>query len=104
MTAPAVGHRKARGEGFQQMGRPLWRLLMLETQEGERLDLSCEECLSILDYYIDYITAGGDLRRLQMAIARHLSHCFDCRQELEKRLKQWERLSEDQDGQGSKRE
>jgi hypothetical protein len=86
------------------MGRPLWRLLILETQDGGTLDLSCEECLSVLDYYIDCITAGGDLRRLQMAIASHLSHCFDCRQELEKRLEQWEQLSGDQDSEESKHE
>jgi hypothetical protein len=84
------------------MVRPLWRLLMLETQEEETPELSCEECLNVLDYYIDWIAAGGDWQRLQMAIASHLDHCIDCRQEFEKRLKQWERLSGEQDGQESK--
>jgi hypothetical protein len=70
---------------------------MLENQEGETLDLSCEECLSILDYYIDCITAGGDWRRFQHSMANHFSRCFGCHQELLRRLKEWERLSEDQD-------
>jgi hypothetical protein len=104
MTVPAMLNRKAREEGSHSMGRPLWRLLMLETQEEETPELSCEECLSVLDYYIDWIAAGGDLQRLQLAISKHLYHCLDCRQEMEKRLKQWERFAGDQDGQGSKRE
>jgi hypothetical protein len=104
MTALAVGYRKARGEGFQQMGRPLWRLLMLEAENGKAVNLTCEECLSIFDYYIDWIMAGGDWRQLHLSMVNHLSHCFDCRQELEERLKQWEWLSENQDGQVSKRE
>jgi hypothetical protein len=86
------------------MGRPLWRLLMLETQEGETLELSCEECLSVLDYYIDWIAAGGDWQRLQLAISSHLSQCFDCRQALEERLEQWEQFSVDQDAEPSKHE
>ncbi len=79
------------------MGRPLWQLLILGTQQDKVEEFSCEECLSVLDYYLDRIMAGGDMRQLEVPIGRHLSHCSDCRQELERKFEQWERFSEDPD-------
>jgi hypothetical protein len=74
------------------MARPLWQLLVPEIQENKAKGLSCEECLRVLDYYVDWIVEGEDSQQLQASIARHLSHCHDCRLELEKRLEEWERL------------
>lgn len=74
------------------MARPLWQLLVSEIQEKKAKELSCEECLRVLDYYVDGVMASEDTPQLQPSIARHLSHCHGCRLELERRLDEWERL------------
>lgn len=76
------------------MTRPIWQLLT--SQAGEAGKLSCEECIQVLDYYVDQVTAPEDTPELRSSIARHLSHCSQCRLELEKRLNEWERLGREQ--------
>lgn len=78
------------------MGRPLWQLLLLETQEADPSELTCQECLSLFDYYIDWMRAGGDWHKLRASIINHVSHCSDCRQDLERRLDEWAQFSKDQ--------
>ncbi len=80
------------------MGRPLWQLLVLGTQRGKAVELTCDECIRVMDYYVDGILESGDSQRLQESVIRHLSHCPDCRQEIGRKLDDWERLMVDQDG------
>jgi hypothetical protein len=72
------------------MSRPLWRLLLLGTNPRSVEEVSCEECLRLLEYYADCILQGGDPSRIQEAASRHLMCCDHCRTTLEKELNEWE--------------
>jgi len=74
------------------MTRPIWQLLSSDIGEKGTKALSCEECLRVMDYYVDQVPEGEDTPGLRSSVARHLRECRGCRLELEKRLDEWERL------------
>jgi hypothetical protein len=75
--------------------RPVWQLLIRDRGgKGER-PLSCEECLRVLDYYVDQAGEPDDTAELRLSIARHLRDCSQCRFEMERRLDEWEQLLRD---------
>jgi hypothetical protein len=67
------------------MARPLWQIL-LETFRSDSIELSCQECVTVLEYLADLGAAGLDKALLESAARRHLSHCSDCYQEFVRHL------------------
>lgn len=77
------------------MTRPVWQLLISGSKEKGTKPLSCEECLRLLDYYVDRVSDADDTPELRSSIAGHLHECSRCRVEMERRLDEWERLLRD---------
>ena len=61
---------------------PLWKLLMLTSSSDEFIELSCSDCINLLDYDAGLLTRAGDLSDLLPVIKNHLSFCSNCRTEL----------------------
>jgi hypothetical protein len=76
------------------MGRPLWRLLLLGKNPRSLERISCDECMRLLEYYVDWILQGGDPSQVKVAVSRHLMCCDHCRTALEKELHERERALE----------
>lgn len=62
------------------MTRPLWQIL-LETTRSDRINLTCHECVTILEYLADLGVAGVNEDSLHTAALRHLAQCSECYQE-----------------------
>ena len=58
--------------------RPLWRLLALTIETEEPVELTCAECLALLEYDTDLLEAGAPLNQIRPSIMRHLSLCSAC--------------------------
>ena len=56
------------------MVRPLWQLLSEQPS-----DLSCDECLAVMEYYSEMLAQGGEA--LLPEIKQHLEGCPSCRME-----------------------
>lgn len=58
--------------------RPLWRLLALASASEGPVELTCAECLALLEYDADLLEAGAALNQVRPSIMRHLSLCSAC--------------------------
>jgi hypothetical protein len=74
------------------MVRPLWQLLLLGKDPRGQEEVSCEECLRLLEYYADCMLEGGDPSMVKQAVKRHLMYCDHCRTALKEVLDERERI------------
>jgi hypothetical protein len=58
--------------------RPLWRLLVLASESDKSVELTCAECLALLEYDTDLLEAGTPIDQIRPSIMRHLSLCSAC--------------------------
>jgi hypothetical protein len=66
--------------------RPLW-LLLLETRDSKKnVQLTCEECFTLLTYDAELLGKGAVLDDFRPAIRHHLSLCSGCQTKIEKWL------------------
>ena len=59
--------------------RSLWQLLLLTRDAGSPVQLTCEECFSLLEYDAELLTNGITPDEIQPVVSRHLSLCPQCR-------------------------
>lgn len=69
--------------------RPLWEIL-LAAESNNPCELTCDECFAIIEYLADELAGGADLQIIKRAAQRHLTHCPDCRQHHQRRLREIE--------------
>lgn len=58
--------------------RSLWELLLLLSGK-KSIELSCGECLTLLDFDAERIIEGASISDIQDSIQQHLSYCSSCR-------------------------
>jgi hypothetical protein len=68
------------------MWRSLWQWIYSKFIRGGARELTCEECLKGLDYYIEWMKRGGDPNQLKPSLEDHLKRCKQCRMEFQNRL------------------
>jgi hypothetical protein len=68
------------------MNANLWHIILAKTGLGKAPDLTCEECLRGLEYYIDWILRNGDPQQLKPTLEDHLRGCDHCRIQLKHKL------------------
>jgi hypothetical protein len=66
--------------------RPLWQLLLLTNASNVSVQLTCEECFTLLDYDAELLTSGATQNEIRPAINYHLSLCKECRAKLDEWL------------------
>ena len=73
--------------------RPMWRLLVLASESEKPVELTCAECLALLEYDTDLLEAGAPLDQIRPSIMRHLSLCSACQTYYDSQLKTLEENS-----------
>jgi hypothetical protein len=64
---------------MSEKSRPLWQLLLLTNASNVSVQLTCEECFTLLEYDAELLAGGVALHEIQPAIRYHLSLCEECR-------------------------
>ena len=75
--------------------RPLWEILLAAESNNPR-ELTCDECFAIIEYLADELADGADSQTIKRAARQHLTHCPDCRQHHERRLREIETMLAEQ--------
>jgi hypothetical protein len=68
---------------MDQPTRPLWRLLFLTRDSKDFIQLTCEECFTLLEYDADLLVAGATLEEMHPYVVHHLSLCPECQTKLD---------------------
>jgi hypothetical protein len=71
---------------MREKARPLWQLLLLTNASDAFIQLTCEECYTLLDYDAELLASGAILDEIRPAINYHLSLCVDCRTKIDEWL------------------
>jgi uncharacterized protein with PIN domain len=61
------------------MPMALWRIL-LKAQAQPDVDLTCDECLAILNYLAEEEVDGASRESVRQAAYKHLARCPGCRE------------------------
>jgi len=69
--------------------RPLWEIL-LAAESNDPRELTYDECFAIIEYLADELAGGADSQTIKQAAQRRLTHCPNCRQHHERRLREIE--------------
>ena len=64
---------------MSEKSRPLWQLLLLTNASNVSVQLTCEECFTLLEYDAELLAGGVALHEIRPAIRYHLSLCEECR-------------------------
>jgi len=68
----------------------LWQLILLTRDTKKDVQLTCEECFSLLEYDADCLAAGADLAEIRPIVSHHLALCSSCRNQLDDWLEKLE--------------
>ena len=63
---------------MSEKSRPLWQLLLLTKTLNESVQLTCEECFTLLEYDAELLAGGVTLDEIRPAIRYHVSLCQEC--------------------------
>ncbi len=63
--------------------RPLWQLLLLTNTPNRSVQLSCEECFTLLEYDAELLAGSVALHEIRPVIRYHLSLCEKCRAKID---------------------
>jgi hypothetical protein len=66
--------------------RPLWQLLLLTNAPNVSVQLTCEECFTLLNYDADLLAGGIALDKIRPAVSFHLSLCSKCQAKIDEWL------------------
>ena len=58
--------------------RSLWQLMLAVEESGGDCQINCAECLALLEYDAEMLTAGAEVDALEKSIRQHLSLCEAC--------------------------
>jgi hypothetical protein len=63
---------------MDKMSRPVWQLLMLTSDSTKSIDLTCEECFSLLEFDAHVLTTGAVSDEFRPFVSHHLELCPEC--------------------------
>jgi hypothetical protein len=63
--------------------RPLWQLLLLTNAPNVSVQLTCEECFTLLEYDAELLTSGAAMNKIRPAVRYHMSLCEECRNKID---------------------
>jgi hypothetical protein len=64
---------------MSEQSRSLWQLLLLTHDASMPVQLTCEECFTLLEYDAELLAGGAVLDAIRPAVNRHLSLCSKCK-------------------------
>ena len=64
---------------MSETDRPLWQLLLLTGDSSIPVNLTCEECFTLLEYDAELLVNGAALDEIRPAASYHLSLCSKCK-------------------------
>ena len=64
---------------MSETGRSLWQLLLLIHDPTTPVQLTCEECFSLLEYDAELLANGAALDEIRPVASHHLSLCSKCK-------------------------
>ena len=73
--------------------RPLWELLILSRDQEKPAALNCEECMLLMEYDADLLSAGASQEEIIHIVNQHLSICSTCRDKFDDWLDQYSRYN-----------
>ena len=65
------------------MAENFWRKLVETSLHTEEEEITCLECMEILDQYVDLLDSGLDPAQVLPQLEHHLSICHCCHTELD---------------------
>jgi hypothetical protein len=65
------------------MAENFWRKLVETSLQTDEEEMSCLECMEILDQYVDLLDAGQDPSTILPQLEHHLCVCHCCHSEFE---------------------
>ena len=68
-------------------GRPLWLLLLVARNSKRPVQLTCEECFTLLNYDAELLVKGAVLEDFRPIIRHHISLCSGCQAKIEEWLR-----------------
>ena len=71
---------------MDKTNRPLWQLLLLTRDSKKSAQLTCEECIALLEYDAELLINGADLDDVRPAVSYHLSLCSECQAKIDEWL------------------
>jgi hypothetical protein len=71
---------------MSKMSRPLWQLLLLTSTPKAPVQLTCEECLALLEYDAELLVGGVAIDEIRPAVSHHLSLCSECQAKIDEWL------------------
>lgn len=75
---------------MDKTNRPLWNLLLIMDDMENTIQLTCDECIAILEYDANLLAAGVSIEKIRHSISHHLAHCTTCKIKYDKWLKDYE--------------
>jgi hypothetical protein len=72
---------------MNETSRSLWQLLLLTCDANATVDLTCEECFTLLEYDTELLVSGANLDEIRPAASYHLSLCSKCKTKINGWLK-----------------
>jgi hypothetical protein len=72
---------------MSETSRSLWQLLLLTRDAGMPVQLTCEECLTLLEYDAELLASGAALDEILPVTSHHLSLCSKCKAKINGWLK-----------------
>ena len=61
------------------LSRPVWQLLMLTSDSKKSINLTCEECFSLLDFDAYLLATGAVSDEIRPFVSHHLALCPKCK-------------------------
>ena len=71
---------------MSKKSRPLWQLLLLTNAPNVSVQLTCEECFTLLEYDAELLAGGVALDEIRPAVRYHISLCSECRTKIDEWL------------------
>jgi hypothetical protein len=71
---------------MSKVPRPLWQLLLLTNTPEAPIQLTCEECFSLLEYDVELLVGGAAIDEIRPAVSHHLSLCSECQAKIDEWL------------------
>ena len=70
--------------------RSLLEIFIHSSSPGEEITLNCDECFSMMEFFVDPGLEGVSMEDVKKALRQHINHCPDCREHHLQRLQELE--------------
>lgn len=70
--------------------RSLLEIFIHSSAPGKEVNLNCDECFTLMEYFVDLALEGLSLNDIKEPLLKHIDHCPDCQEHHLQRLKEME--------------